>query len=53
MTGVQTCALPIYPADNTADTLALRHINRKIQADTRVDMCLLPVGDGVTLARRR
>ena len=36
-----------------ADTVALRKINRKVRDDPRVDMCLLTVGDGVTLARKR
>ncbi len=36
-----------------ADTLALKALNAKVQADERVDMCLLPVGDGVTLVRVR
>ena len=40
-------------ADTSADTVALRALNTKIQADARVDMCLLPIGDGVTLARPR
>jgi len=40
-------------SDNDADTVALRKINRKIRDDPRVDFCLLTVGDGVTLARRR
>jgi predicted O-methyltransferase YrrM len=35
------------------DTVALRALNQKIQRDERVDMCLLSVGDGVTLARKR
>jgi len=35
------------------DTFALRALNQKIQRDERVDMCLLSVGDGVTLARKR
>jgi predicted O-methyltransferase YrrM len=35
------------------DTVALRALNDKIQRDARVDMCLLSVGDGVTLARKR
>jgi len=35
------------------DTVALRRLNDKIRADPRVDMCLLSVGDGVTLARKR
>ena len=40
------------PARTDADTAALRTLNRKIQADDRVDMCLLSIGDGVTLARK-
>jgi predicted O-methyltransferase YrrM len=39
--------------DVSADTEALRALNRKIQADTRVDMCMLTIGDGVTLVRPR
>ena len=41
------------PANNDADTLALHTLNRKIQGDDRVDMALLPVGDGMNLVRRR
>ena len=41
------------PADRDRQTAALRAINRKIHADPRVSMVLLPVGDGLTLARRR
>jgi predicted O-methyltransferase YrrM len=43
-------------ADNTvqdADTRALRALNEKISKDERVDACLLSVGDGVTVARKR
>ena len=41
------------PKRTDADTEALRQINRKIRDDPRVDMCLLTVGDGVTLAIKR
>jgi predicted O-methyltransferase YrrM len=41
------------PANQEADTRALRALNAKIHADARVDACLLSMGDGVTLARRR
>jgi caffeoyl-CoA O-methyltransferase len=41
------------PAADDADTLALRALNRKIRDDERVDMALLPVGDGMNLVRRR
>jgi predicted O-methyltransferase YrrM len=36
-----------------ADTDALRALNAKIRDDSRVDACLLTVGDGVTLARKK
>jgi predicted O-methyltransferase YrrM len=36
-----------------ADTKALRALNDKISKDARVDACLLTVGDGVMVARKR
>ena len=36
-----------------ADTAALQALNTKLHKDARVDMCLLPIGDGLTLARKR
>jgi caffeoyl-CoA O-methyltransferase len=36
-----------------ADTAALQALNSKLHADARVDMVLLPIGDGLTLARKR
>lgn len=38
---------------NDADTTALRALNRKLQGDERVDLSLLPIADGITLARKR
>ena len=35
------------------DTRAIRALNSKLSGDERVTTCLLPVADGVTLARRR
>jgi predicted O-methyltransferase YrrM len=35
------------------DTVALQRLNRKLHGDERVDLALLPIGDGLTLARRR
>ena len=36
-----------------ADTTALQALNDKIHGDERVDIAMLPLGDGVTLARKR
>jgi predicted O-methyltransferase YrrM len=41
------------PKVHDADTDALRALNAKIRDDPRVDACLLTVGDGVMLARKR
>lgn len=41
------------PADTDADTEALRRLNATIASDPRVDHCLVPIGDGLTLARKR
>jgi predicted O-methyltransferase YrrM len=41
------------PAYRDADTAAIRALNRKIRDDARVDMVLVPIGDGLLLARRR
>jgi len=40
------------PAE-TADTRALQALNDKLHRDERIDLCLRPFRDGVTLARRR
>jgi predicted O-methyltransferase YrrM len=36
-----------------ADTRAIQALNTKLVGDERITLCLLPVADGVTLARRR
>ncbi|MCF1502450.1 class I SAM-dependent methyltransferase [Afifella sp. H1R] len=41
------------PKDNATDTVALRRLNLKIRDDARVDMSLIPFGDGTTFVRRR
>ncbi len=41
------------PKVHDDDTDALRALNAKIRDDKRVDACLLTVGDGVMLARKR
>ena len=40
------------PAED-ADTAALQQLNTKLRDDLRVDMSLLTIGDGLTLARKR
>ena len=40
------------PDAKDADTQALKAINLKIHADPRVDISMVPIGDGLTLARK-
>ena len=35
------------------DVRAIRAINRDVATDTRVEAVMLPVSDGITIARRR
>jgi caffeoyl-CoA O-methyltransferase len=39
--------------DDDPATVALRALNLKLHGDTRVDLAMIPVGDGLTLARKR
>jgi predicted O-methyltransferase YrrM len=41
------------PIDMDADTAALRVFNDHVHGDERVDLSLIPVGDGLTLLRKR
>jgi predicted O-methyltransferase YrrM len=41
------------PADESADTVALRAFNDHVHRDERVDVSLVPIGDGLTLLRKR
>jgi caffeoyl-CoA O-methyltransferase len=41
------------PKETDENTSALRKLNAKIADDPRVEACLLTVGDGVLLVRRR
>ena len=42
-----------HPATGDADTIALQALNAKLHGDERIDLSLLPIGDGLTLARKR
>ena len=39
--------------DRSADTKALRALNAKLKDDLRIDLTMVPIGDGLTLARVR
>ena len=36
----------------SGDTLALRDFNARLRDDTRIELCMLPMGDGLTIARK-
>ncbi len=40
------------PTNNDPTTLAIRAFNRQLQADRRIEFSMLPIADGVTLARK-
>jgi len=40
-------------SEQDADTVALRAFNSKLAGDERVDMSMLPIGDGLTIACKR
>jgi len=41
------------PGEQERDTLAIRALNEKIRGDGRVDLSMIPIGDGLSLARKR
>jgi predicted O-methyltransferase YrrM len=43
----------VDPRENDGDTQAIREFNRSLHTDDRIDLSMLPIGDGVTLARKK
>lgn len=43
----------VDPASRDAATEAIRAFNEKLHADDRVDISMVPIGDGLSLARKR
>jgi caffeoyl-CoA O-methyltransferase len=43
----------IQPRDRSVDARAVRAFNRRLRADRRVEIALVPIGDGLTLAWKR
>ena len=41
------------PEDQEESTIAIRALNTFVHQDTRVSMCMIPIGDGLTLVRKR
>ena len=41
------------PADRERQTIGLRQLNAKLHRDERISLSLLPLGDGLTVARKR
>jgi caffeoyl-CoA O-methyltransferase len=43
----------IDPSNDESDTQAIRQFNQRMAGDTRVDISMLPIGDGLTLAVKK
>ena len=43
----------LAPERDDADTLAILALNQKLHRDQRIDLSLVPIGDGLTMARQR
>jgi predicted O-methyltransferase YrrM len=41
------------PSDDSASTRAIRRLNETIASDDRVDVSMVPIGDGLTICRKR
>jgi len=43
----------LRPSDRSEDAVAIRTFNKRLRADRRVEIALVPIGDGLTLAFKR
>ncbi len=43
----------INPSQKDADTLAIRELNQRLNDDDRIERVMLPLGDGLTLCRKK
>ncbi len=43
----------VRPRDRSVDAVAIRAFNRKLRSDRRVELALVAIGDGRTLALKR
>jgi predicted O-methyltransferase YrrM len=43
----------INTAVNDPDTVAIRKVNDELAADSRLDSVIVPIGDGLTVCRKR
>ena len=43
----------INPSSNDKLTKSIKQLNAKIHVDERVDICMLPTADGITIALKR
>ncbi|GAA2063095.1 class I SAM-dependent methyltransferase [Streptomyces albiaxialis] len=43
----------VDPEADDPDTRAIREVNRLVRGDERVEICVLPLADGLTLARKK
>ena len=41
------------PENHNPDTIAIRKFNQFVHRDERVDISMVPIGDGLTLARKK
>ena len=50
---VLRCGSVVKANTKDVETIAIREFNAYLHNDERVDISMLPVGDGLTLARKR